>query len=222
MLVPKQIAAIATLASVDSTRPNLCNVHLTRRDGKAVAEVTDGKRAMIVAWDEPSAEGWPDTTSDTAKAEDFDALLPAKQFPNAFKGCPKVGKHSILSNVLVEENIVNETAILKTSDGKTTQTTQLGVCDMPYPKIPSVVPDYSDPEKHVTIALDAVLMAELLMTMTKAALKNEKWDAKVVKLTIPKDVSVSSENVKIRIDAVNTDGVESAVGILMNYRIKAG
>jgi len=57
MLLPKQVIALGRIASREHSR--FSAVRVERHNGRPRAMATDGRRAVIFAWDEPDAGEFP-------------------------------------------------------------------------------------------------------------------------------------------------------------------
>lgn len=117
MLIPKNVIHIAKAACSDKARYQLCNVHLSRRGGKPLATVTDGKILMRATWDEPDQEEFPDVGGDLVTRtldEEEHILVPPGMLIDAQKSISKCCIRPILEYVHVAEQ--NDPIIVTTTD----------------------------------------------------------------------------------------------------------
>lgn len=176
MLIPERVFPIVACAG-ESTRYALGAVHLERdAQGSPVAVATDGRRLLVVSWQEPSGEDYPDAVGNVAQVDGFSALVPADAWKEAGKALPKKTYRPILSYVLLDESQVNP-LLLGTTDLHSVRRFSPPAVEGRFPKwqeviaplilLPKLTTGKGKPGYAVKVVVDAKMLAELLNVLAK-------------------------------------------------------
>src|SRR5206468_3237806 len=116
-----EVFPISKICDCDTSRYALGGVRLERDAEGPVAVATDGKRLIAVRWSEAPGEDYPAGVGDTTHVDNFETIIPFKQWNEAAKLPPKRTPKPILTNVLLEETSANGTVRMAATDLETTK-----------------------------------------------------------------------------------------------------
>ena len=169
MLIPKDICNVARVAARDETRYAIHGVKLERNGKGPRAIATDGKRALIVSWQEPDASETHSPLHDVRKDGDFAALVDAQSLEDAGKAvkCPK-SDPSINGYIALNESGADSDGNYRYAAlAKTLRVTGgMSAVDGTFPRCDEVIPDTGRP--GITLGVNANLLIGLLQAMVKA------------------------------------------------------
>jgi hypothetical protein len=196
MLVPKQVAALVKIAAKEATRYAFNGVYFERgKSGNPRAVVTDGRRALILEWEEADHAEFPPVDIDPRPAEGFKATIPTDDVERAAKSVSKRNCRPILDNFVIDEPNANGTVKLASTDLSRRNVFEATTVEGNFPPIDDVVPKpvVYDPAQHgaqqfthIRIGFNPMLLAELLKAMAAAACSEE---SKGVEFIVPIDPS---------------------------------
>ncbi len=162
LLLPKNLANLATFASRTAERYAMSAIHLTEKDNGYRAEATDGKSlAVVIGTMEYPAADYPEIAEiKSATNGRMDSLIPSKEWNQAFKIVPKVKKNDpkqILKSLVVVMG-EDRTTFAATDLGQSRSMVALHV-DGRFPPTDQII---SKRTPKVSIKVDAVRLAEML------------------------------------------------------------
>lgn len=170
MLVPPRIFECHKLADSDSSRYALGGVRLERSsDGPATAIACDGRRLVVVEWDEAPAADYPADRVNVSldHRPEFAAIVPIDACKRAVK-LPGRSPKAILSNVAVDESASNGKVVLAATDLEEDKRITPRSLEGRYPKWREAFPRPTEPEQEtVSVNLDCNLLRGLLETIEK-------------------------------------------------------
>lgn len=218
MLIPKEILALGKIAAKNSSRYAMTSIRIERHNGTPRALATDGHRAFIFTWDEPDVADFPPIDGMRRESvSDYAANIPFDALASAAKGISKRCFKPALSHMLLDESDRNAVRLAATTLERVTRA-EASADEANFPPLDDVVPQpqqdktlfdpavhHDVPFTHVRIAVNAKLMAEMLIAMVGAA--GEQADYPVT-LTVP-----ILFNRPIRLDAQTYE--RKAVGVVM-------
>lgn len=173
MLIPERVFPIAACCAKENPRYALEAVRLERDEhGSPLAVATDGRQLLVVSWDEPSGDDYPDI-GNAGQVDGFSALIPVATWKEAGKALPKRPAKPILSYVLVDESEANPLS-LATTDLQNVRHFAPPAVEGRYPRWQEVIAPLTllpklkgKPRYAVKVQVTPKLMAELLTTMAK-------------------------------------------------------
>ena len=221
MLLPKQVIALGRIASREHSR--FSAVRVERHNGRPRAMATDGRRAVIFAWDEPDAGEFPPIEGLSSKpVPGFAANVPPRILADAGRGIASRTYKPILSYLLLDESNAAVVQLAATTPDNVTRAQAKVDDDVAFPNIEDVMPTPArdgtlyDPRQHgtcgfshVRIGVNAGQLAETLQVVAHLAGDDEN---NVVVLTVP-----VAPNRPIRLDARSPDRQATAVVMPCNF-----
>jgi hypothetical protein len=215
MLLPKQVIALGRIASREHSRFSV--VRVERHKGRPRAMATDGRRAVIFAWNEPDAGEFPLIDGLSSKqVPGFAANVPARTLADAGRGIATRAYKPIFSYLLLDESNASVIQLAAATPDHVTRAQAKADDDAAFPNIEDVMPNPArdgtlyDPQQHgkcgfshVRIGVNARQLAETLQVVAHLADDDENH---VVVLTVP-----VAANRPIRIDARSPNRQASAV-----------
>jgi len=163
LLLPRNLAKLADLAA-DETRLSLTGIRVLEYQDSYRLEATDGRRLLIVRGPHNQRELTPQDRLTAAALDDapdgkFVALVPAEDWAKAFKAAKK---GESIGLVLGEEDLTFGTA---------SQLLRTRQVEGRFPDVNAVIPKKAPP---FTIAVNPLLLAELLTVMAQIAGEDER------------------------------------------------
>ena len=145
MLIPKNVFPLSVVCDTTANRYALGSVSLERRDGKPTAIATDGKMLVATTWSEDDSDNYPGSF-DRAIVDDFDTLIPKKDWEAAGKDIPnnktELKRKPILRNAFLQEPGAN--GIVKM--GAANKVSEVTTTEGRFPKWRDVMPAYAPHE----------------------------------------------------------------------------
>lgn len=145
MLIPRAIFHVAKFAAKAQTRYALNGVHVSRSaEGIAKVQATDGRRLIMVSWDEDDREQYPDIGVDLTHTAGFDAIIPLPAWEKAAKAIPKKTSRPILENAFLCETVADSNKVtLGATDLEVTEKFEVLAIEGKFPDCEAVWPDIS-------------------------------------------------------------------------------
>jgi len=223
MLIPKEILALGKIAAKNASRYAMTSIRLERHNGTPRALATDGHRALIFTWDEPEVADFPRIEGMNRKhVNDYAVNIPVDALASAAKGIARRSFKPVLSHMLLDESDLKTVRLAATTLDRVTRAEAMAE-EANFPPLDDVMPQPDqdktlfDPAVHVEvpftyvrIAVNAKLMAEMLIAMVSAA--GEDAEHRVT-LTVP-----IMHNRPIRLDTHTYD--RRAVGVVMPVNLQ--
>lgn len=207
MLIPKCIFPVVKFSAKEKTRYALNSVLLDRKgnDGGPRAIATDGRRLIIVEWNEPepdkypTLEGLPHEKPDKPNVEG--TMVPVSAWEKACKAIPKMKFRPVLEHAIFDETD-SETVRMGATDLETVEKFESRKLEGHYPEFDTIVP--TDLTDYVTLGVSPALLCETVKVVETIVGKGVP-----VRLHVPSD-----GNAAIVVEAKNDDGIK-AKAILM-------
>ena len=221
MLLPKQVIALGRIAAREHSR--FSAVRVERHNGRPRAMATDGRRAVIFAWDEPDAAEFPPVEGLSSKpVAGFAANVPPRALADAGRGIASRIYKPIFSYLLLDESNASVVQLAAATPNNVTRAQAKVDDDAAFPSIEDVMPNpvrdgtLYDPRQHgkcgfthVRIGVNARQLAETLAVVADLAGDDVNH---VVVLTVP-----VASNRPIRLDARYLDRRAAAVVMPVNF-----
>jgi hypothetical protein len=221
MLLPKQVIALGKIVARDARLAYSC-IRVERHNGRPRAMATDGRRAVMFAWDEPDASEFPPIEGLSCKpVRGFAANVPARILADAVRGMASRICKPVLNYLLLDES---DTSLVRVAAATLDNVTraQAKANEDAFPPIEDVMPTPArdgtlyDPSRHgncgfshVRIGVNARQLADTLQVVADLAGDDENH---VVVLTVP-----VAGNRPIRLDARCPDRRATAVVMPVNF-----
>jgi hypothetical protein len=224
MLLPKQVIALGRIVAKVAGRYAYSNIRIERHNGRPRAMATDGRRAVVFAWDEPDAAEFPIIEGLSCKpVPGFAANVPPSVLAEAVRGLASRVRKPVLNFLLLDESNASVVRMAAATPDNVTRS-QANADDAAFPPIEDVLPTPArdgtlyDPGQHgncgfshVRIGVNARQLAETLRVVADLAGDDEN---DVVVLTVP-----VAFNRPIRLDARCFDRRATAVVMPCNFTV---
>jgi hypothetical protein len=215
MLTPRTVFDIHKITDAESSRYSLGGVRFERDEaGRPLAVATDGRRLMVLGWQEPDAANYPLTAADSSARLPAGSglLIPANDCREAAKF--KVGAGLLKSKPFLGCSVIDESA----ADGQPVKIAasnlEKSVCDVVkqiegrYPKWRDIVtPAVGEAVHSITVS------ADMLIEILEVAGKHCRLSDGTAQVVLSLD-AVEPSNRQLTITAANADGT-TAYGVLM-------
>lgn len=142
MLIPRGVLELRKTAAQERTRYAMNGIRLARlADGRAQAVSTDGKRLVIVTWDDASdVQSYPETGVALGAQPGFVGILPLHAIEKALKHLPKKSPKPILTQLGVSEKAAGESLTLVSSDLESTSRLESRQVEGAFPPFEDALP----------------------------------------------------------------------------------
>jgi hypothetical protein len=191
LLLPPNLAALATIAAKDSGRYSMQGVRLeTHPNGKYAAIATDGKRLVVITGTGADAADYPPLPALTAAPNGAtSAVILADEWRKAFKSVPK-GRHlkPILAHVAAV--LSDEVSTLATTNLDSSTVTQPRNLEGRFPDWEGVVPKFQESRK-VTVS---IRMLRDLLAVADAVAEEDKVILEIGPAAENKPIALHAEN----------------------------
>jgi hypothetical protein len=214
-VIPRGILETRKIAHAEKTRCGINGLRLERApDGRARAVATDGKRFVLISWDDSNERGdFPEIGFKTDAKPGSVIMIPNESIDDAVKILPKKAARPICTYLAVEEEADAEGRVrigtTKLSSKTIMETVQVEGSFPPYDEV--VESSFKKPATF-RVCLNADFLLELARTLHGAA-GDERDDDVRLEFSGPCD--------PIRLSIGNPNGIE-AKAILMPIAVEGG
>lgn len=207
MLIPQSVfnvARVAEKAGGNRFATQCVQIERDKETQQPIAVATDGKRLLVVRWDEADAKDFPEVGVGNADhVKDFEKLIPAASMLEAqgmlARQNPNV--QPVLRNVLLDEPNANGTVSLGCTDVTSVRKIEVRVEDgLKFPNWRLVMPIHklvcygAKENRAVSVAIDGKMLKEMIDAVQKATGNN------LIFLHVPLDTEKT-----IAVKSVNLD-----------------